>query len=109
MKQKKFHTEKQILDEIDKILATAKEDLWKAEQLEKSSKEHAKIAASAKPPESYAHQNQSRIDLDDAARFRKKATRLIEVKAKKLKMTLAEFRTIPMPILGTDVGAIMPR
>lgn len=106
-KKRKFKTEKQILDAIDKVCNAAKENLRKAELLEESSQTHFKIAAVSKYPEAYAHEHQGKVDLEDSLLFRKRATRQIEVRAKKLKQVLAEFQTVPMPFLGNDIGVVM--
>ena len=106
-KQRKFHTEKQILDAIDKVVNAAQENLRKAELLEQAAQTHFKIAAVSKQPEAAAYQHQGKVDLEDALHFRERATRQIDVRAKKLKQVLAEFQTIPMPFLGNDIGAVM--
>lgn len=94
MKRKsRFKSERDILAEIFQCERDSAQCMKDAEALEATGREWLKL------PE-MTHSGM--MKLEEARKLRERATRLIEVKAKKLGDTLAEFRSEPMPFLNGD-------
>lgn len=113
--KKRWTSEKQILDEIDKCHSQGKSKLAQAEQLEskkadtyktaseffeRAAKIEDKLKREAFSSAAEVHSERAAALELKAEGLRKQATRLIEVKAKKLGNKLSEFRTGQLPMPG---------
>lgn len=91
--KKRYRSEAQILEEIDKCHANSKRALEKAESAE------LRIRILREQPDN-ADTDKRKAEMDtlkeDILRFRTYAKRQIEVRARKLGRKLAEFRTVTM-------------
>lgn len=114
-KQKRYNSEEEILAAIDECHTRSKGLLACAEALDLKADRHLQICNKMMAgkitheikAEINVRKEQARQDSAKARKIRKQATRLIDVKAKKLGITLAAFRTDTMlPILGRDRSVI---
>lgn len=114
-KQRRYSSEAEILECIDKAKEQACRFYKSADDLEKRSKIHlemVRILESKNSPEPElgtiaAHRVQAQMDISLAEKRRRRASSVINVKLSKLTKVLAAFRTEPMmAITGTDVSVV---
>jgi hypothetical protein len=99
--QKRFYTEQEIIDEIDRAQALAKKHMLNAETYEM---EIRALQLRANQSESWMIEEKAKM----AKHSRKLATALLDVRCKWLGEKLAEFRTLMLPIID-DKDTSIPK
>lgn len=92
-KKSRFRSERDILAEIFQCERDSAQCLKDAEALEVTGRAWLKLPDMV---------DSGMMKLDEARKLRSRASRLVDVKAKKLGDVLAEFRTETMPFLNGD-------
>lgn len=97
--KKRFTSEKQILDAIERCHTKSTALLQEAEIKEQVAKQMIVDAEKMEPKTATGLRETARHKLYQVRKLRKSATSLVETKAKRLGRKLAEFNTVAMPIL----------